>query len=49
VDDEEDYTLPVWAGVLPLSLTPSLPIADDRLLAGIDVPEYVRRYDRKRP
>jgi|ERR1019366_4247475 nitroimidazol reductase NimA-like FMN-containing flavoprotein (pyridoxamine 5'-phosphate oxidase superfamily) len=49
VDDEEDYALPVWAGVLPLSLTPGLPIADDRLLAGIDVPEYVRRYDRKRP
>ena len=49
VDDEEDYALPVWAGVLPFSLTPSLPIADHRLLAGIDVPEYVRRYDRKRP
>jgi nitroimidazol reductase NimA-like FMN-containing flavoprotein (pyridoxamine 5'-phosphate oxidase superfamily) len=49
VDDEEDYTLPVWAGVLPFSLTPSLPIADHRLLAGIDVPEYVWRYDRKRP
>jgi nitroimidazol reductase NimA-like FMN-containing flavoprotein (pyridoxamine 5'-phosphate oxidase superfamily) len=49
VDDEEDYALPVWAGVLPLSLTPGLPVADERLPAGTEVPEYVRRYDRKRP
>jgi uncharacterized protein len=49
VDDEEDYVLPVWAGVLPLSLTPGSPVADDRLPAGIEVPAYVRRYDRKRP
>ena len=49
VDDEEDYALPVWAGVLPLSLTPGLPVADQRLRAGTKVPEYVRRYDRKRP
>jgi hypothetical protein len=49
VDDEEDYALPLWAGVLPLSLTPGLPVADDRLLAGTEVPAYVRRYDRKRP
>jgi hypothetical protein len=49
LDDEEDYTWPVWAGVLPLSLTPGLPVADQRLLAGIEVPAYVRRYTRKRP
>ena len=49
VDDEEDYALPVWAGVLPLSLTPGLPVADQRLRAGTKVPEYVRRYDWKRP
>ncbi|HUF18309.1 MAG TPA: pyridoxamine 5'-phosphate oxidase family protein, partial [Thermoanaerobaculia bacterium] len=30
-DDEEDYELPVWAGVAPLRLTPSHAIADDRL------------------
>ncbi|MBP8125879.1 MAG: pyridoxamine 5'-phosphate oxidase family protein, partial [Caldilineaceae bacterium] len=30
-DDEEDYALPVWAGVLPLALTPQAPI-DDPLL-----------------
>jgi hypothetical protein len=49
LDDEEDYTWPVWAGVLPLSLTPGLPVADERLLTGIEVPAYVLRYSRKRP
>jgi len=49
VDDEEDYALPVWAGVLPLSLTPGPPVPDGRSPAGIEVPAYVRRYDRKHP
>lgn len=44
VDDEEDYALPVWAGVLPLTLTPGEPVAD-RGVSG-DVPEYVRTYTR---
>jgi nitroimidazol reductase NimA-like FMN-containing flavoprotein (pyridoxamine 5'-phosphate oxidase superfamily) len=48
VDDEADYALPVWAGVLPLTLTPGPPVADSRLPAGIGVPAYVRGYDRKR-
>src|SRR5262249_50230855 len=30
IDDEEDYALPVWAGVLPLSIVPGSPIADPR-------------------
>jgi nitroimidazol reductase NimA-like FMN-containing flavoprotein (pyridoxamine 5'-phosphate oxidase superfamily) len=30
VDDEEDYALPVWAGVVPLTLTRGEPIADER-------------------
>jgi hypothetical protein len=37
-DDEEDYTLPVWAGVLPLGLVAGSPIADDRLLRGVVPP-----------
>jgi nitroimidazol reductase NimA-like FMN-containing flavoprotein (pyridoxamine 5'-phosphate oxidase superfamily) len=48
IDDEEDYALPVWAGVLPLEHTPNLPIPDDRLPKEIAVPEYVRSYTRKR-
>jgi nitroimidazol reductase NimA-like FMN-containing flavoprotein (pyridoxamine 5'-phosphate oxidase superfamily) len=34
VDDEEDYALDIWAGVVPLKLTPSAPVADGRLDAG---------------
>ena len=44
VDDEEDYALPVWAGVLPLRLTPGEPIVDKGVTA--EVPEYVSRYAR---
>ena len=44
VDDEEDYALPVWAGVLPLKLTPQEPIADRDVTAG--VPDYVADYVR---
>ncbi len=39
-DDEEDYALPVWAGVLPLRMTSGAPIADSRLAAGIPTPAY---------
>jgi uncharacterized protein len=46
VDDEEDYALPVWAGVLPLRVVPQEPVADERLPAGVPVPDYVMRYSR---
>lgn len=44
VDDDEDYALPVWAGVLPLKLTPGEPIADTGVTS--EVPEYITRYVR---
>lgn len=47
VDDEEDYSLDVWAGVLPVSLETGNPIADPRIKAGIEVPDYVQNYRRK--
>jgi uncharacterized protein len=43
LDDEEDYNLPVWAGILPLSLEAKPPVRDSRLTDGIKVPEYVLR------
>jgi nitroimidazol reductase NimA-like FMN-containing flavoprotein (pyridoxamine 5'-phosphate oxidase superfamily) len=46
LDAEEDYALPVWAGVLPLRLETGEPIDDPRLPEGIDVPEYVLNYKR---
>lgn len=36
VDDEEDYALDVWAGVVPLALRAGAPEPDARLRAGIE-------------
>jgi nitroimidazol reductase NimA-like FMN-containing flavoprotein (pyridoxamine 5'-phosphate oxidase superfamily) len=47
-DDDEDYSLPVWAGVLPLQEQALAPVADPRLREGIATPDSVRRYDRRR-
>ncbi len=46
VDDEDDYALPTWAGELPLKVVPQTPIADARVLAGIEPPRYVTAYRR---
>jgi len=46
LDDEEDYALPVWAGVIPLKLEAGEPIKDPRLPEGIEVPDYARNYKR---
>jgi len=48
VDDEEDYSFPVWAGVLPLNVVPGEPMADPRLTAGVGVPDYIKRYSRSK-
>lgn len=48
-DDEADYTLPVWAGELPLHLTPSTPIPDPQLSSEIELPTYVQHYTRSFP
>lgn len=46
LDDEEDYVLPMWAGVVPLKLTAGEPIADPRLPEGTPVPDYAKNYKR---
>lgn len=48
VDDEQDYQLPVWAGVIPLEQAAKAPIPDSRLPAGIEIPEHVSNYRRSR-
>jgi uncharacterized protein len=45
-DDEADYTLPIWAGVLPLPVVAAMPISDPRLIAGLEPPAYLRNYSR---
>jgi hypothetical protein len=49
LDDEEDYALPIWAGVVPLALTPSAPVPDGRVLPGIDLPSYIVPYKGPAP
>ncbi len=43
-DDEEDYALPIWAGVLPLKLVGGIPEPDPRLTQTVPMPEHARRY-----
>jgi uncharacterized protein len=44
LDEEGDYALPIWAGVLPLHLASSNPIPDPCLKAGIPLPEHVAHW-----
>lgn len=46
-DDEDDYALPVWAGVIPLALTSGEPEPDPLLRDGIAAPQYVAQYRRR--
>ena len=46
-DDEEDYALPVWAGVLPIRLAASEPIRDPRCDARLAVPTAVANFDKR--
>ena len=48
VDEQEDYALPVWAGILPLQELPLAPIHDELQSAEIPLPEYVSQYSRKK-
>ncbi len=46
LDDEEDYELPFWAGVIPLNLKPEPPVDDPRLAPNIKPPANVTNYRR---
>jgi len=46
LDDDEDYALDYWAGVLPLRLTPGAPVPDPRMPAGRPLPASVMGYAR---
>ncbi len=41
-DEEEDYNLPVWAGVLPLALTKGELIPDPFLPETLSIPDYLK-------
>ncbi len=46
-DDQEDYALPVWAGVLPLQEQALSPVRDDLLPQDVRLPDYIARYARR--
>jgi nitroimidazol reductase NimA-like FMN-containing flavoprotein (pyridoxamine 5'-phosphate oxidase superfamily) len=45
-DDEEDYALPVWAGIVPLHLQAEAPLRDERCDPAIPTPPYAANYRR---
>jgi nitroimidazol reductase NimA-like FMN-containing flavoprotein (pyridoxamine 5'-phosphate oxidase superfamily) len=48
IDDEEDYALNIWAGVLPLRMIAGEPIDDPRLPENIEPPTYTLKYRREK-
>lgn len=46
-DDDADYELAIWAGVIPLRLAPGDPIEDPRQRVRVPIPDYVEDYRRR--
>lgn len=42
IDDDEDYDLNIWAGVVPLKIERHAVITDAKLKAGISLPSYLK-------
>jgi nitroimidazol reductase NimA-like FMN-containing flavoprotein (pyridoxamine 5'-phosphate oxidase superfamily) len=42
VDEPDDYDLPIWAGVLPASVSLGATIPDPRIKDGVDTPDHVK-------
>ncbi len=45
-DDDADYDLPIWAGVVPLGITPGEVEPDPMIRVDVATPPYVTRYQR---
>jgi nitroimidazol reductase NimA-like FMN-containing flavoprotein (pyridoxamine 5'-phosphate oxidase superfamily) len=48
IDDDEDYKLDVWAGVLPMKFNAGEPLRDELMASDIEVPRYIAAYERDR-
>ena len=46
LDDDEDYALPIWAGVQPFMFSAGVAVPDPRLTPGIPVPEHIESFRR---
>ncbi|WP_088342619.1 MULTISPECIES: pyridoxamine 5'-phosphate oxidase family protein [Rhodomicrobium] len=42
IDEEEDYELPIWAGLIPLRVAAGAPVGDSRLREGVAIPASVK-------
>jgi nitroimidazol reductase NimA-like FMN-containing flavoprotein (pyridoxamine 5'-phosphate oxidase superfamily) len=48
IDDEEDYSFPTWAGVVPLEVKPGTPEVDAKSALHRELPKYLRAYSRSK-
>jgi hypothetical protein len=47
-DDEPDYALDCWAGVIPIAQVVGVAVPDPKLKAGVDWPEHLRLFTENR-
>jgi len=47
VDDDEDYDLPIWAGILPLRMSAEDAVADPLLRMDVEIPAHVLSYRKQ--
>ena len=41
IDDQEDYDLPIWAGIVPIQKNFGAPVRDEKLSDAIELPNYL--------
>jgi len=46
IDDEEDMSYPVWAGVVPIRLVADAPVVDVNTRVAMEPPNYATNYKR---
>ena len=46
-DEEADYELPIWAGVVPLATLPGDPVSAEGLRVDVPIPPYLSHYRRR--
>ena len=47
IDDDEDYSLPIWAGVLPTKMVFEAPVPDEKMEQDLPVPDSVTKAKHK--
>lgn len=49
IDEEADYDLPIWAGVIPISMQVGTPVPDERNLPEAHMPDHVKNFVWPKP